>query len=301
MTANSPSIAQQSRSRVQSTRRNFPRFSISLHGIIVYGLLILLSAIFLFPLFWMITTALKPDNQIFIWPPRWIPNPPVWQNFVDAFSNPNLPFGRYIVNTLIIEAGVLAGRLISCTVVAYGFARLNAPGKNFLFTVLLATLMLPSAAILIPEYILFNQLGWVNTYWPLIVPHWFGNAYAIFLMRQFFMTIPRELEEAAVIDGANTLQILLRVIVPLSFPVLSVIAILTFKDTWNDFLHPLLYLGNPNQYTVAVGLAYFNGQYDVRMNLLMAASVVLMMPIVILFMFAQRAFVEGISLTGLKG
>jgi ABC-type glycerol-3-phosphate transport system permease component len=269
--------------------------------IVVYTLLIILSLIFLFPLFWMITTALKPESQIFLWPPRWIPDPPVWQNFVDAFSNPRLPFGTFIGNTLFIELFEISGRLVSCTLVAYGFARLRAPGKNVLFTILLATLMLPNAAILLPRYILFSEFGWVNTFLPLIVPPWFGEAYAIFLMRQFFMTIPRELEEAAIIDGANTLQIIWRIIVPLSMPVLSVIAILTFKDTWNDFMNPLLYLSEPSKYTVAVGLAYFNGQYNVQMNLLMAASVVLMLPVVILFLFAQRSFVEGISLTGLKG
>ncbi len=269
--------------------------------IIVYALLIFLSFLFLFPLFWMITTALKPEAQIFQWPPTWLPSPVMWSNFKDAFSNPSLPFNIFIGNTLIIEAGTLSGRLISCTLVAYGFARLNAPGKNVLFTILLATLMLPRAAILIPEYILFNKLGWVDTFLPLIVPAWFGEAYAIFLMRQFFMTIPRELEEAALIDGASTLKIIWSVIVPLSTPVLAVIAILTFKDTWNDFLNPLLYLNRSSNYTVAVGLAYFNGQNNVQMNLLMAASVTLMLPIVILFIFAQRAFVEGISLTGLKG
>jgi multiple sugar transport system permease protein len=268
---------------------------------VVYALLILLSATFLFPLFWMVTSALKAEGQIFVWPPQWIPNPVLWSNFQKAFSNPQLPFGRFVVNTLIIEAGVVSGRLISCTLVSYGFARLKAPGKNILFTILLATLMLPRAAVLIPQYILFNQLGWVNTFLPLIVPAWFGEAYAIFLMRQFFMTIPRELEEAAIIDGATTLQIIWRVIVPLSTPVLAVIAILTFKDTWNDFLNPLLYLSEPSKYTVSVGLAYFNGQFDVKLNLLMAASATMMIPIVVLFIFAQRAFVEGISLTGLKG
>ncbi|MEO8607936.1 MAG: carbohydrate ABC transporter permease [Chloroflexota bacterium] len=268
---------------------------------VVYGLLIFLSCVFLFPLFWMISTALKTDSQVFLWPPQWLPNPPQWSNFSDALGNPLLPFGRFVINTLIIEAGVVSGRLVSCTLVAYGFARMRAPGKNILFTILLATLMMPRAAILIPEYILFNQFGWINTFLPLIVPAWFGEAYAIFLMRQFFMTIPLELEEAARIDGATILQIIVRLIVPLSIPVLSVIAILTFKDNWNDFLSPLLYLSDSSKYTVAVGLAYFNGQYDVKMNLLMAASVTMLLPIVILFIFAQRAFVEGISLTGLKG
>ncbi len=284
--------------RVQLSR---PQMIEVVRKIVVYALLLILTVIFLFPLFWMVTTALKTNAQIFLWPPQWIPNPLQWSNFPEAFGNPLLPFGQFVVNTLIIEAGVLSGRLISCTLVAYGFARLHAPGKNVLFAILLATLMLPQAAIIIPEYILFNQFGWINTFLPLIVPAWFGNAYAIFLMRQFFMTIPRELEEAALIDGASTLKIIWSVIVPLSIPVLSVIAILTFKDTWNDFLNPLLYLSEPSKYTVAVGLAYFNGQNNVQMNLLMAASVVLMLPIVILFIFAQRAFVEGISLTGLKG
>ena len=283
---------------MQGSRKPFGELG---RKIVVYGLLIFLSLLFLFPLFWMVTTALKPEHQIFLWPPRWIPDPIQWSNFREAFSNPLLPFDRFIVNSLIIEVGEISGRLISCTIVAYGFARLQAPGKNLLFTILLATLMLPSAAILIPRFILFSELGWVNTFLPLIVPAWFGEAYAIFLMRQFFMTIPRELEEAAVIDGANTAQIITRIIVPLSIPVLAVITVLTFKDVWNEFLNPLLYLQNTNLYTVAVGLAYFNGQNNVQMNPLMAASVTLMLPIVILFLFAQRAFVEGISLTGIKG
>ena len=286
---------------VRSARRRDYKLGELGRKILVYGLLILLSATFLFPLFWMVTTALKPESQIFVWPPQWLPSPVMWSNFKDAFSNPLLPFNIFVGNTLLVELGVVSGRLISCTLVAYGFARLRAPGKNVLFALLLATLMLPRAAILIPEYILFNQFGWVNTFLPLIVPAWFGEAYAIFLMRQFFMTIPRELEEAAIIDGATTPRIIMSVIVPLSTPVLAVIAILTFKDTWNDFLTPLLYLNNTSHYTVAVGLAYFNGQNNVQMNLLMAASVTLMLPIVILFIFAQKAFVEGISLTGLKG
>ncbi|MEP7290384.1 MAG: carbohydrate ABC transporter permease [Chloroflexota bacterium] len=294
-------IAKPNTATLSAPRVRNPKTGEIIRKIVVYGLLLLLSAIFLFPLFWMVTTALKQESQIFKWPPQWIPSPVMWSNFRDAFSNPNLPFSIFIGNTLVVELGVVTGRLISCTLVAYGFARLRAPGKNFLFTILLATLMLPRAAILIPEYILFNKIGWVNTFLPLIVPAWFGEAYAIFLMRQFFMTIPRELEEAALIDGATTVQIIWKVIVPLSTPVLAVIAILTFKDTWNDFLTPLLYLNTASKYTVSVGLAYFNGQNNVQMSLLMAASLTMMMPIVILFAFAQRAFVEGISLTGLKG
>jgi ABC-type glycerol-3-phosphate transport system permease component len=268
---------------------------------IVYALLIILGVIFVFPFFWMVTSALKQQHQIFVWPPQWIPDPIMWENFAKALGNPLLPFHLFFRNTMIIEVAVVTGRLLSCTLVAYGFARLRAPGKNVLFAILLATLMLPAPVTMIPKFILFNKLGWVNTFLPLTVPHWFGEAYAIFLMRQFFMSIPRELEEAARIDGASTFQVIRYIIVPLSAPVLTVIAILTFKDNWNDFMNPLIYLNNSKLYTLSLGLAFFNGQYDVQMNLLMAASVAIMLPILILFFVAQRAFVEGITLTGMKG
>jgi ABC-type glycerol-3-phosphate transport system permease component len=278
--------------------RRFQKLS---KDIIVYSLLTFLSLLFIFPFFWMLDSALKQNSQIFLWPPKWIPNPIAWSNFVTAFSNPQLPFLTFLRNTMILEVGIITGRLLSCILVAYGFARLDAPGKNFWFGILLATFMLPGAVIMIPKYILFNRLGWVNSYLPLIVPAWFGESYAIFLMRQFFMTIPRELEEAALIDGANTLDILARIIVPLSTPVLAVITVLSFKDIWNDFFNPLLYLNSLDKYTIAIGLAYFNGQFKVDMGPLMAASVVLILPLIVVFFLAQRLFVEGISLTGLAG
>jgi len=268
---------------------------------VIYVLLIGLSLLFLFPFFWMILSALKPEYQIYQWPPKWFPDPIQWSNFADVFSNPYLPFEIFIKNTLILEVGMITGRLLSCTLVAYGFARLEAPGRDLLFGILLATLMLPGAVLLIPRFILFSELGWINTFNPLIIPAWFGEAYAIFLMRQFFRTIPKELEESAIVDGANRLQLVFRIMIPLSIPVLTVIGILSFKDIWNDFMGPLLYLNEINKYTVSVGLAYLNGQHDTQMNLLMAASVTLMMPVLILFFIAQRAFVEGITMTGLKG
>jgi multiple sugar transport system permease protein len=277
------------------------RFNDLIRNIVVYSLLIALSIVFLFPFYWMLATALKAERNVFIWPPQWIPDPVMWSNFKEALSNPQLPFLLFFRNTLILEVGIIAGRLISCTLIAYGFARLEAPGKNFLFAVLLATLMLPGAVTQIPRFILFNKIGWVNSYLPLIVPTWFGEAYAIFLMRQFFMTIPRELEEAARMDGANFLQIITKIIVPLSMPVLTVVLILSFKDIWNEFFNPLLYLNDLTKYPLAVGLAYFNGQFRVQMSLLMAASVVVLLPLVIVFFIAQKAFVEGVSLTGLAG
>ncbi len=272
-----------------------------LHGLIVYALLVGLTILFIFPFFWMVLSALKPEFQIYIWPPKWFPDPIQWSNFEDVFSNPYLPFDTFLKNTMILEVGMISGRLLSCTLVAYGFARLDAPGKGLLFGVLLATLMIPNAVLRIPSFIMFNKFGWINTFKPLIVPAWFGEAYAIFLMRQFFRTIPKELEESAIVDGANRLQIIFRIIVPLSIPVLTVIGILSFKDIWNDFFGPLLYLNEISKYTVSVGLAYLNGQFDTKMNLLMAASVTMMLPILILFFIAQRAFVEGITMTGLKG
>ncbi len=271
------------------------------HDVVVYTLLVVLSLIFFFPFFWMLSSALKPEYQIFVWPPQWIPNPIILENFINAFSNPQLPFRIFFGNTLILEIFIIIGRLLSCTLIAYGFARLEAPGKNVLFAILLATLMLPATVIQIPRVILFNEIGWINSFKPLIVPTWFGEAYAIFLMRQFFETIPRELEEAAHMDGANTFQIITRIIVPLSMPVLAVITILSFKDIWNEFFAPLLYLNDLNKYTLAVGLAYFNGNFDVKMAELMAASVVVLLPLVIVFFIGQKAFVEGISLTGLAG
>jgi ABC-type glycerol-3-phosphate transport system permease component len=275
--------------------------STAMHKALVYLFLISLSIVFAFPFFWIVTTALKPAHQVFLWPPQWIPDPPQPRNFVEALGNPQLPFGSFFGNSLLLAAGVIGGRLVSCTLAAYGFARLNAPGKNVLFGILLSTLMLPRAVTMIPRFILFSRLGWVNTFAPLIVPAWFGEAYAIFLMRQFFLSIPRDIEDAAMIDGANTLEVIGHVIVPLSLPVLAVITILSFKDVWNDFFGPLLYLNERSKYTVAVGLAYYNGQFNVKMNLLMAASAVAMLPVLLLFFVAQNAFVEGISLTGLSG
>jgi ABC-type glycerol-3-phosphate transport system permease component len=267
--------------------------------IVVYALLIIGSIVILIPVFWMVSSALKPNHQIFLYPPQWIPNPIQWDNFVAAMTA--LPFDIYFRNTLIIEVGTIVGTVLSCSIVAYGFARLEAPGRNFWFIVLLSTMMLPSVVTMIPVYLIFRQLGWVNTFLPLIVPHWFGSAFYIFLLRQFFMTIPRDFEEAARIDGANTWQILTRIVLPLSKPALATVAIFTFMGVWNDFMGPLIYLNKPETYTLALGLNFFKGQYTSDWNMLMAASLVMMLPLVILFFVAQKAFIEGITLTGVKG
>ncbi|MEP6776716.1 MAG: carbohydrate ABC transporter permease [Chloroflexota bacterium] len=267
--------------------------------LISYTLLTLGSILIMIPVFWMVSSALKPNSQIFIFPPQWIPNPIQWENFVTAMTS--LPFGTYFQNTMIIEVGSIVGTVLSCSIVAYGFARLNAPGRNFWFVVLLSTMMLPGVVTMIPVYLIFRQLGWVNTFLPLIVPNFFGSAFFIFLLRQFFMTIPRDFEEAARIDGANTWQVLTRIMLPLSKPALATVTIFTFMGVWNDFMGPLIYLNKPETYTLALGLNFFKGQYVSQWNLLMAASLVMMLPLVLLFFVAQKAFIEGITLTGVKG
>lgn len=301
------------------------RFGQIVHDGIVYFFLIVLGLIFAFPFFWMLSSALKTNAEVLLWPPKWIPVPAHWENFPNAlFGNPQLPFiPTFLINTLVIEVFTIIGRFVTCVLVAYAFARLNAPGKDFIFGLLLATLMLPSMALLIPKFVLYSQIDklsiqffqnlsatlgttispirFVDSPIPLILPSYFAEAYAVFLFRQFFMSIPRELEEAQRIDGAGTLRIIFNLIVPLSLPVISVIMIFTFKDVWNDFEGPLIYLNNLQKYTLSLGLAFFNGQFRVDMNLLMAANFAIMLPLIVLFFVAQKAFVEGVSLSGMGG
>jgi ABC-type glycerol-3-phosphate transport system permease component len=263
-----------------------------------YLLALAVAAFFLLPLFWMISSSLKPNYQVLEFPPRWLPDPIQWSNYREALTY--VPFGRYALNTLLISLLVILGHILSCTLVAYAFARLRAPGKGPLFLVLLATMMLPYPVTMIPLYVGFNALDWVNTFLPLVVPAFFGSPFYIFLLRQFFLTLPPALEDAARVDGANTLQILWHVILPLSRPAMATVAIFTFQTTWNDFLPPLIYLHDQSLYTVSLGLNFFRSSYDVRWNYLMAASLVTMLPVIVLFFLAQRQFIKGIALTGLK-
>ncbi len=257
------------------------------------------ALLFLIPFLWMISSSLKPNYQIFEVPPRWIPNPPQWDNYSEALTT--LPFDRYMVNTAIITALTIVGHVVSCTLIAYAFARLRAPGRDVLFLVVLATMMLPYPVTMVPLYVLFKQLGWINTFLPLTVPAFFGSAFYIFLLRQFFLTIPPDFEDAAIIDGANTLQILWRVILPLSMPAVATVAIFTFQAAWNDFLAPLIYLQKPELYTVTLGLQFFRSTYTTNWAYLMAASLVTSLPVIVVFFLAQRYFIEGITLSGVKG
>lgn len=253
------------------------------------------------PFFWMLSTAFKDPSQIYVSPPQWIPNPVRYQNFGDAASL--VPIWTFARNSLIIVVGVMAGTILSCSLAAYGFARLRAPGRNAIFFVLLATLMLPSTVTLVPTYIGFSELGWINSFAPLIVPAFFGSPFYIFLLRQFYMTIPRDLEESARLDGASSFRIWWNIILPLSKPALATVAVFTFFATYNDFFGPLIYLNDRSKQTVAVALSYFTGSPDVgpQMHLLMAMATLAIVPSLLMFLLAQRYFVQSIVTTGLKG
>lgn len=263
-----------------------------------YLLLAGAAVLFLAPLYWMIASSLKPEYDVFARPPIWWPNPPRWQNYVEALTK--LPFQRYALNTLIIAVFSVVGYTLSCTVVAYGFARLRAPGKDTLFVLMLATLMLPYPVVMIPQYVIFSELDLVNTFWPLILPAFLGSPFYIFLLRQFFLQIPPELEDAAHIDGANLGQILWHIMLPLARPAMATVAIFSFQFAWNDFLAPLIYLQDQSKYTLMLGLSFFRSSFQVNWAYLMAASLTVALPVIILFFIAQREFIEGITLGGVK-
>ncbi len=259
----------------------------------------LLGAAFFTPFFWMVSTALKFPEQTFLTPPKWIPWPPNWQNFPDALSY--IPFWTYTLNTMKIAVPAVIGTILSCTLVAYGFARIKAPGRDLLFGICLSTMMVPWAVTMVPMFIMFKQLGWYGTYLPLIVPHFFGSAYYIFLFRQFFMTIPMELSDAAVVDGCSQLGILGRIILPSAKPIIVTVALFTFNGVWSDYLGPLIFITRREQYTLALGLTHFLDFQTPLWNLAMAATTVAVIPVLLMFMLAQRSFIEGITLTGVKG
>ncbi|MCY4441309.1 MAG: carbohydrate ABC transporter permease [Deltaproteobacteria bacterium] len=265
----------------------------------VYLLLLIGSAAMLMPLLWLVRSSFMGLSQIFIFPPEWIPDPWRWDNYPTALTT--IPFVRYFFNTLFILVPTVAGTLLTATLAAYGFSRLQWPGRDWVFGILLSALMLPYAVTLIPTFLLWAEFGLINTYWPLVLPDWFGGSiFYIFLLRQFFLTLPRELDEAAIIDGANPLQVLRHVIVPLSRPALITVGIFSSLFEWNDFLGPLIYLNDSRRFTLALGLAEFTGIYTSQWHLLMAAATVVIAPVLILFLFAQRYFIEGIALTGIK-
>lgn len=268
--------------------------------LLVYTLLVVLALIFALPLFWMVSTALKSDRQVLIFPPKWIPSPAVWSNFPDAWHF--APFSTYLKNTLIITITATAGQVASASLVAYGFARLRFPGRDKLFLLLLATTMLPYIVTLVPQFLLFRELGWINTFLPLTVPYFFGGSpFLIFLLRQYFRSIPMDLSDAARIDGASEFGIFFRIVMPLARPAVVTVAIFSFLAHWNDFLAPLIYLNDENKKTLMLGLQGFIGQNQQRFQFMMAASTLVALPTIILFFLFQRVFIRSVVLTGMKG
>ncbi len=252
------------------------------------------------PLIWLISTSLKTGPQTFIMPPQWIPEPIMWENYPQAFQA--VPFAKYFWNTIQIVLFATLGTLITSSLAAFAFARLRFPWRNQLFLLVLSTIMLPSIVTLIPTFIVFRYLKWINTLLPLIVPYWLGgSAFYIFLFRQFFMTIPYELDEAARMDGASNFRIYWNIVMPLSQSIIATIAVFSFIHHWNDFFQPLIYLQNANKWTMAIGLLGFKDLYATSWNLMMAASTAMILPLLVLFFFAQRYFVSGIQMSGIAG
>ena len=272
---------------------------------IVYSMLILLATLFLIPFYWMVNTALKPTEQIFNIPPTWFPHPIQWSNFPEALTatyESSPPVYRYAINTVVITLNGVIATLLSSAMVAYAFARLDFPGKNVLFLGILSTLMIPFAVVMVPQFIIWKNLNWLDTLWPLMIPHWFASAWNIFLLRQFFMSIPQEYDEAALMDGASRWAIFWRIILPLAKPALAAVGVFAFVFFWNDFLGPLIILSTPKNFTLTIFLANFTIAYarSTAWNLYMAAALTIILPCLVLFFFSQNAFLKGITITDFK-
>lgn len=279
-------------------------------GFLTYGLLTLGGLFVSIPFYWLVRTSLMVEGDHFIWPPILWPRPIVWQNYVDIFQIRHIPMMLYIRNSVILVIAAAVGEVIATSLVGFSFGRLRWWGRDALFGVLVATLFLPSQVTIVPLFLLFRQLKWLDTLLPLIVPSWFGHAFYIFLMRQFIMTIPIELDDAARIDGCGTFRIYWNIILPLSRPALGTIAIFSFQSKWNQFFEPLIYINDKNKMPLAVGVRTFRSAlmlpggtttYNISWSHLLAATVVMVIPIIAVFFLAQRAFIQGIVVSGVKG
>jgi multiple sugar transport system permease protein len=262
-------------------------------------LLVLLSIIMIFPFIWLVRSAFMTQREIMTIPIKWIPNNFNLNNFKNAFKA--APFGVYFFNSILLAVVNMVGQILSSSYIAFGFARLRFKGRDFWFALLLSTMMIPYTVVMIPQFIFWKTLGAYNTFIPLMLPAFFGHAFNVFLVRQFYMGIPRDYDEAALADGADYFMIYRRIVMPMATPVLCSVGVFTFMSCWNDFIGPLLYLDKPNLKTVSLGLQIFIGQYTGQMNLMMAASSVAILPMIVIFFFAQRYFIEGITFSGLKG
>lgn len=265
-----------------------------------YSVLIGLSLIFLLPFLWMLSTSLKGYDNIFSLPLKWVPETIHWENYLNVFKA--MPFLTYLNNSIFVTGLAIIGTVLSSSLVAYAFAVLRWPGRNTLFIIVIATMMLPAQVTMIPLFVVFKELGWLNTYNPLIIPAFFGGgAFNIFLLRQFFLSIPRDLFDAARIDGCSEFRIYWNIVLPLAKPALATVAILSFLLYWNDFLGPLIYLSDKLKGTLALGVVSFVGQHQSEWALLMVATILMMLPIIILFFLFQRYFIRGLMMGSVKG
>ncbi|NPV07478.1 MAG: carbohydrate ABC transporter permease [Anaerolineae bacterium] len=270
-----------------------------LRPVVVHGFLILASLIMALPFIWMVLSSLKAQPEIFIFPPRWLPKTPLWSNYIEVTKA--MPFTWFTYNSLKIAVLTVLGQILSASLAAYAFARLRFPGREVMFLTWLGCMMIPGQVTLIPQFILFRSFGWLDTHLPLVIPSFFGSAFGTFLLRQFFMTIPMELEDAAIVDGCTRFRIYWNIMMPLAKPALATLAVFTFMGSWNSLLEPVVYLTTYRKLTLPVGLAFFRGQYTTNWALLMAGATLSVVPIIALYIFAQKYFVQGVVMSGIKG
>ena len=266
---------------------------------LLYAAVCSLGFLYVMPFVWMLSTAVKPGYEVYVLPPIWIPSQFNWENFWIPWQN--LPFHLFYRNTIIVTVTSIVGVVLSSSIVAFAFARMRFRGREFMFALVLSTIILPSQVTLIPQFLIFTKLGWINTLWPLIVPYWFGTPFNIFLIRQYMMTLPLEIDDAARIDGAGWFQLYWRIVLPMCGPALGVVAIFSFNFHWNDYLHPLIYLNEYKNFTVSLGLPLLNSRYIVDIQQTMAQTVIAILPVMLVFFFAQRYYIQGIVVTGVKG
>jgi ABC-type glycerol-3-phosphate transport system permease component len=266
--------------------------------LISHTVLLIGAFIMIVPFIWMLSTSFKAPGRTFVYPPEWIPRPFVWQNYIEMWKA--LPFNNFFFNSVKIATLSTIGQLLTCSMGAFAFSILKFKGRDLLFFLLIATLMIPYQVTLIPTFILFSKIGWVGTHLPLWVPAFWGGAFGTFLLRQFYLTIPIDLAESARVDGANILQIFTHIYLPLSKPAMATLGIFTFMWSWNDLLNPLIYVSELKQLTLTVGLSFFQNQYGGKWTLMMAGAVVSILPILLIFFFAQKYFIQGIAMTGIK-
>lgn len=272
-----------------------------LAAVLRHGLLIGVSLLFVVPFYWMLITSLKTQTTVFTTPIQWWPSSLHWENYVTAANYPSFPFLRFMWNSFYYASMVTLGTVLSCAAVGYGFARLRFPGRDVLFVITVGTLMIPSIVTLIPTFVLFKNLGWIGGYAPLIVPSFFGSGFFIFMMRQFFLSLPKELDDAARVDGASEFRIFWQIMLPLVQPALLVMAVFTFTWTWQEFFGPLIYLQDSETFPLSLGLFNFRFRRNREWHLMMAGATLATVPLIVIFFFAQRYFLEGIKLTGIKG